>query len=656
MLRRSYGFKTAEIVPNTAAAASALALILLPTCGWAADPDAQIGIDEIVVSAARTPTLIRDEPLRIEAVPADEIEENLTIAPGNLSSLLRELPGVMVKPAGPALGGVGLQLRGMPARHTLMLTDGLPLAGAEADGFGLLQMPPLDLARVEVIKGAVSALYGQSGPGGVLNLVSRMPDSEPQVLMNATSRGGRDLVGFFTGKGTSPWSATLTAGAHYQSREDVDGDGWADLAGYRRFTLRPRLWWHGGGDRSLLLTAGIVDEIRTGGTLPGRALADGSAFIEALRTRRLDAGAVSHWAFDSGTTFGGRLSLSSVRLDRAFGVERIPSTQTALFGEGAWSGTSRGHRWVFGVAFERDRLAVPAVPGVSYTYTVPGVFLQDEYAPSPWMTLAGSLRVDAHDIYGTFVSPRVSALLRRPGSDWSLRASVGSGFAAPTPFIEEIAAVGLGALLPLQGLHAESAISASLDAKWSDGEWDVNVSVFASEIRDPLEVQTTSGRPLQIVNARGPRRAPGAEVLVGFVAGSLHAIASWSYLDVTEVAASGVRTAAPLVPRHSVSLDGILESEQRGRVGLELGYIGRQVLADNPYRRSGRGYFEVNALAERRFGRITVFLNALNLADVRQTQFDPLLRPGPGPGGDPIVDAWAPLDGRTFNLGIRAEL
>ena len=124
--------------------------------------DDETKLDAVVVTATRSPTLIRDEPLRVEAVPAEEIEENLTVQPGNLSSLLHELPSIRVQSVAPGLGGAGLQLRGMPARDTLVLSDGLPLLGAETDAFGILQTPPLDLERVEVIKGAASALYGLS--------------------------------------------------------------------------------------------------------------------------------------------------------------------------------------------------------------------------------------------------------------------------------------------------------------------------------------------------------------------------------------------------------------------------------------------------------------------------------------------------------------
>lgn len=97
------------------------------------------------------------------------------------------------------------------------------------------------------------------------------------------------------------------------------------------------------------------------------------------------------------------------------------------------------------------------------------------------------------------------------------------------------------------------------------------------------------------------------------------------------------------------------EPEGVGRVGLEVYYTGRQRLEVNPYRRESRPYVIVGLLAERRFGRFRVFLNAENLTDVRQTRWDSLLRPTQGTDGRWTVDAWAPLDGRVFNGGLRLQ-
>jgi iron complex outermembrane receptor protein len=183
----------------------------------------------------------------------------------------------------------------------------------------------------------------------------------------------------------------------------------------------------------------------------------------------------------------------------------------------------------------------------------------------------------------------------------------------------------------------------------------VNVSLFTSEIQDPLVV-VPMGNQLQVINATGAQRAPGAEVLIGYVAGPLHALASYSAIHATQVNGAGVRQGVALVPREAASLDAILEIGRRGRFGLEVDYTGPQSLDNDPYRTRSRPYFSFNALAEIRVKGFAVFFNAINLTNIRQTHFDPLIRPDRGPGGNPITDVWAPLDGRTFNLGVRTEL
>ena len=635
--------------------ATAIACIA-PMLHAAEGEDEEADVQSVVVTATRSGQLVRDQPLRVEVVPDAEIEENLTVAPGNLTNLLNELAGVRMQSSAPGLGGTALQLRGLPGRHAQILSDGLPLAGAQTDSFSLMQTPPLDLARVEVIKGVASALYGGSALAGVLNLVSRAPGSDDEVLFNQTSVGGTDLVGFMSGKPTKTLGYTVTGGAHYQSREDRDEDGWADLPGYSRVTLRPRLFWSDGPDRSVFATLGIVGEDRTGGTMPGRTLPGGDAFPEALHTRRFDGGAVARFVLEDSHVLSARWSANLTDHDREFGATRTQDTEATVFGEATLQGELRAHKWILGAALQYERLHTSDVPGVSYDYTVPGIFAQDEFAPTKWLSLAGSARIDAHSDYGTFVSPRLSALLRT-GSDWSLRASVGTGFSAPTPLVEEVEARSIGVLNPLQGLRAERASSASLDAKWAVKPWDVNVSVFSSEIRHPLTVEAAAQPDrIDLVNGSGPLRARGTELLIGYTAGPLHLLANSTYLDVTESAPNGDRVRGDLIPRFSAEIAWILEDDDLGRVGVEVSYTGTQHVSEDPYRVDTPSYVEVNALDELRLGKVALFVNALNLTNVRQRDYDPLLRPTPGLAGEPITDAWAPLVGRTFNIGVRVKL
>ena len=630
-----------------------MALALVQAAGAAqpaigdGDDESADDLDAIVVTATRSDQLVRDQPLRVEVVPDEEIRESLTVAPGNLTNILNELAGVRMQSTAPGLGGTGLQFRGLPGRHAQILSDGLPLAGAQSDSFSLMQTPPVDLRRVEVIKGVASALYGASALSGVLNLTSREPGEESEALLNQTSRGGSDLVGFLAGPGAQKLGYTLIGGAHYQSQQDPDHDGWAEIPGYTRATLRPRIFWNDGEETTLFGTLGLMSEDRNGGS---------RNFPEELHSQRVDAGAIASLKLSDTTLLSARGSTTFTERDRVYGITRLTDRSSNVFGEVTLQGHSGVHNWLAGAALSYESLRAHDAPGVSYSYTVPGVFAQDEIKATSWLSLSASARVDDHSDYGTFFSPRVSALVRAGGNS-SIRVSAGTGFSAPTPLIEEVEARSLGLVNPLRGLRAERAQSASLDMKWAMRPLDINVSVFASEVRNPLDVEaaTQPGR-LDLINDSEPLRSRGAELLIGIAPGELHVLINATYLDVTEGSETDVgRRVADRIPRFTSEIATILEDEALGRVGVEIAYTGSQRLWDDPFATRSPSFVEINALAEINVGRAAIFLNALNLTNVKQQDTNPLLRPSPGLGGNPITDAWAPLVGRTFNLGVRLK-
>ena len=133
--------------------------------------------------------------MRVEVIDREEIEEKALMTPGSVAMLLGETTGLRVQTTSPALGAANVRIQGLRGRYSQLVADGLPLYGAQGDSFSLLQVPPLDLAQVEIIKGAASALYGASALGGVINLVSRRPaEAERELLVNATSQSGHDVT------------------------------------------------------------------------------------------------------------------------------------------------------------------------------------------------------------------------------------------------------------------------------------------------------------------------------------------------------------------------------------------------------------------------------------------------------------------------------
>jgi outer membrane receptor for ferrienterochelin and colicins len=591
--------------------------------------------EEVTVSATRTDTRLEDQPMRVEVLDRDEIEEKLLMTPGDIVMMLNEMGGMRVQATSPSLGAASVRIQGMRGRYTRFLSDGLPLFG-EVGALGLLQIPPMDLGRVEVIKGVASSLYGAGAMGGVVNLVSRKPGRErdAEFLVNRSTRGATDGVAWYATPLSPRWGLTMLGGGHWQRQTDVNGDAWADLPGYSRALFRPRLSWDDGEGRTFFATTGITLEDRHGGTQTGTVLPlSGMPYVEALNTRKLDVGAVGQTLVASRYVVASRFAIGQQRHDHQFGEVREGDRHDTAFGELTIRGTRRRHSWVGGVAVEREAYRPSDLSRWRYTFIVPGMFAQDDIEVSRWLSM----------------SARLSGLIR--AGRWNSRLSAGTGFFGPSPLTEETEAAGLSRLSIPAPLRAEQGRSVSLDVSRTDGPASYTVTFFTSRVRYPIHVgRTASG--LVLTNLIEPTSNTGVELLGTMRLAPFSLTTTYTYVRAREVEQQGERD-VPLTPRHSAGIVGMWEREDAGRAGIEWYYTGVQRLEENPYRERSEPYFVIGILAERQIGRFRLFINGENLTGVRQTRWDPIIRPARATDGRWTVDAWAPLEGRNINGGLR---
>lgn len=609
--------------------------------------------EHVTVSATRTDKPLEDVPMRVEIVNTEEIDEKVMMTPGDIVMLLNETGGLRVQATSPSLGAASIRIQGMSGRYTRFLFDGLPLFGVQVGGLGLLQIPPTDLAQVEVIKGVASALYGAGAMGGVVNLVSRRPTetATQEYLLNRSTRGATDAVAFLTAPLKHGWGATLVGGGHWQQRNDINGDGWAELAAYNRGELRPRIFWDNHAGKTFFATVGTTLETRDGGTMPGAVLsATHKPYRETLSTERLDVGVVAQTLLSASYVITARGSAASQHHDHHFGDIRERDTHDTAFGELSVRRHAGRQTWVAGTAVERDAFDARDTPQFSYSFTTPGAFLQDDLDVARWLLLSASGRVDRHSKYGTFFSPRISALVRH--GRWTGHMSAGTGFFPTTPLTEETEAAGLSRLTIRGPLRAETGRSASVDLSRVDGPLSYVVTLFASRVRSPVFVDRT----LNYVLANRPRPSSnvGTELRATWRRAPFLLTANYVFVRSREFEATKFAD-VPLTPKHAVGIDAMWEQEAGSRVGLECYYTGRQRLEANPFRDESQPYALIGLLIERRFGSVRVFLNGENLGNVRQTQWNPLIRPDRGVDGRWTVDAWSPLDGRNVNGGVRVK-
>ncbi len=396
--------------------------------------------EEVVVTATRTVRNIADVPVRIEAIPQEEVEEKLLMTPSNVAMLLNESTGMRVQTTSAASNTANLRIQGLNGRYTQILTDGIPNFGGLSAGFGLTQLPPLNLRQVEVIKGATSALYGADAISGIVNFITKDPNPERELsaILNGTSQGGVDGAGFY-GQQFDNLGLTVLGSRNTQSLYDVDGDGFADVAKFERYTFSPKFFFSLSKNVRMRASLGFLSEKRYGGSMNASPPPAGasSPYVEEIQSRRIDMASQLDWMISGPEAVVVKLAGMQLQRDASYGDSPFNATQEIFFGDAQYSFSVDSHSLLLGTAFNAeeytDRTSV-ASSARSYRYLVPAFFAQDEIALSEYWTVLVSGRVDFHNRLGTFFTPRAS-LMYRPSSLLTVRIGGGTGFKSPTIFV-----------------------------------------------------------------------------------------------------------------------------------------------------------------------------------------------------------------------------
>ena len=142
-------------------------------------------LEEVTVTSVRTNSRIEDIPTRVEVLGMDDLNEENGIKPGNIIGLLGDIAGIQLQQVSASSGNTFARIQGVNGRYTQLLKDGMPLFGGLSGNFGIMQVPPLDLKQIEIIKGSASTLYGGDAIGGIINLISKDPTDEHELSFTA---------------------------------------------------------------------------------------------------------------------------------------------------------------------------------------------------------------------------------------------------------------------------------------------------------------------------------------------------------------------------------------------------------------------------------------------------------------------------------------
>lgn len=621
--------------------------------------------EEIVITGTRTMRSIADVPVRVEVIPEEELQEKVMMEASSVSMALNETPGIRVQASSSSSNASNIRIQGLQGRYTEILVDGIPNLGGLSAELGLTQMPPLNLRQIEVIKGASSVLYGADAIAGVVNFLTKTPRAQADLsaLVNITNQKAQDAALFYANT-FDKVGLTFFSSYDHQGEFDVNGDNFSDIAAYKRINISPQFFYAFSKDISAKLGFGFMDESRRGGVMntPNSAIGKPAPYLEENQSRKYYGTGNVEWNTNETSQFSANSAAMQFSRNAHYGATKFDGLQTVLYADAQYAFSIADHSLLFGAAYYSDRftdktnrLAEP----LDYFYSVPGFFVQDEWAVAEgWKILAG-VRADAQNVYGLFVTPRAS-LFFKPSENITLRLGGGGGFKAPTPFVEEAEEIGYKDIRSFHSLLAERAQSFSCDANWKavlgDFGLTMNAALFYTALQNALVVNEDSieQKIITLENSTGQTITRGAELLAQLSYEDFKLSFGYSYTFATQNH-RGSEYELELNPRHNLGIVFMFEDDEDGwKGGIESYYIGKQKVERNPFRTTSPSYWILGALIEKNFGKFRIYLNSENLLDIKQTDYDPAFIGDPFVSGKfEMLHVYAPLEGRTINGGIR---
>ncbi|MCS3800827.1 TonB-dependent receptor domain-containing protein [Niastella sp. OAS944] len=619
---------------------------------------------EVQVTATRSSRSINDIPTRIETITAGELHEKAVMQPGNIRMLLTESTGIQTQQTSAVSGSAGIRIQGLDGRYTLMLKDGFPLYSGFSGGLSILQIPPLDLKRVEVIKGSSSTLYGGGAIAGLVNLVTKEPTDkrELSMLANVNQTGALDLNAYY-GQKFGRLGLTLFATRNSQAAYNNNHDEFSDIPHFTRYTVNPKVFYYPNASTTISLGVNTSFEDRLGGDMQViKHHADSMhSYFEKNKTDRYATQFKLEKRFENKAVL--TLKNSFGYFNRAIELPDylFSGKQNASFSELNFLLPKDKAEWVAGLSFVTDKFKQTNATQnpLDYDLVTSGVFVQNNWKPAEMFVLESGLRIDHTNQHDLFVLPRISAMYKF-NRHFTSRVGWGLGYKAPNIFSEEAEEKSFRNIQPLAQsvtTKTERSNGFNVDVNYKGRLTDeVSISInqlfFYTGLKDPLLLDTlpqTNGN-YAFYNANGSLTAKGFETNVRLAYHEWSMYIGYTYTNVQRDFTRG-GAVNPLTAKHRINCNLMYEEEDKWRIAYELFYTGRQQLTNGE---SVRDYWVMGVSGERKFRHVSVFLNFENFLDTRQSRWEPMYT---GSIQQPdFREIYTPIDGFIFNGGFRVIL
>ena len=435
-----------------------------------------IEIDGVAVTGTLTRTFVKDSPTKINVVSPSYLEK---IPTANVMEVIQNVNGLYQQVDCGVCGTNNIRINGMDGPYTAVLIDGMPIMSSLATVYGLNGISPAMIQQIEIIKGPMSTLYGSEAMGGVINVITKSPQTAPPFTFNAfrTEHGENALDAGGSGR-WGRWSGMASVTLfHNDDYHDHNGDDFADLTLSTRMSLFARTVRRDlSGRPHFELSVRHYYEDRLGGTSEyienySPALRGSEEhYGETILTHRIETIGTWHLQPETGARID--VALNHHDQDSFYGADSYQARQSTAFSQLLWpvrldarrtlmlGATMRGQRYDDNTGatgtFDAAGIQLGNRPDNRW---IPGLFTQHEWLVSNRVRLQAGLRVDYQEDHGWIPSPSANLKISA-GEMTTLRFNTGTGFRIVNLFTEDHSAYsGARATILLEDLAPERSLS-----------------------------------------------------------------------------------------------------------------------------------------------------------------------------------------------------